>query len=416
MNIEQAVNRQLNKYPGIKKYIKRIYQVLMYAISSKIKSEGNIIRVSPDDKKEYFFGYYDKSQWNASGRYMLCMRANNTWSDVAPSEPADILLLDVNNNYEARVIATTHSWNVQQGCMAQWLGPDFEDTIIYNDFQEGKYCSIILNVLTGEKHILNNPVYAVSRDGQTALTLDFSRLHRLRKGYGYSNLPDSTADEKLPDSTCIWKINVKTGESIPLLKYTDFTSFHTREEMKNGEHKINHIMINPSGTRFMVLHKWFVGQRKYCRLATCNMDGTDFYALNDGYGASHCDWKNDEEIIAFTQYGDELPGYYLMKDKTQDYIHILKKFDNDGHPSYSPDRKFVVTDSYPNRARIADLKIFTDDDVSGDNAKVIARVFAPFKYDNDTRCDLHPRWSRDGKQICFDSVFEGHRGLYIVNL
>ena len=44
----------------------------------------------------------------------------------------------------------------------------------------------------------------------------------------------------------------------------------------------------------------------------------------------------------------------------------------------------------------------------------LARVFAPFKYDNDTRCDLHPRWSRDGSKIAFDSVFEGHRGLYSV--
>lgn len=416
MNIEQAVNRQLNKCPGIKKYVKRSYQLLMYAISPKIKSEGNIVRVSPNDNKEYFFGYYDKSPWNASGTYMLCMRANNTWSDVAPAEPADILLIDVNNNYAARVIATTHSWNVQQGCMAQWLGPNFEDTIIYNDFREGNYCSVILNVVTGKERVIKMPIYAVSRDGRTALTLDFSRLHRLRKGYGYSNLPDSTANEKLPHSTCIWKIDIESGEVKPLLNYTDFTNYHTREEMKNGEHKVNHIMINPSGTRFMVLHKWFVGQRKYCRLATCNMDGNDFYALNDGYGASHCDWKNDEEIIAFTQFGDELPGYYVMKDKTRQYRHIMKKFDNDGHPSYSPNRELIVTDSYPNRARVADIKIFKETDVTGDEAKVIARVFAPFKYDNDTRCDLHPRWSRDGKKICFDSVFEGHRGLYVVTI
>ena len=42
----------------------------------------------------------------------------------------------------------------------------------------------------------------------------------------------------------------------------------------------------------------------------------------------------------------------------------------------------------------------------------IAKVFAPFKYDNDVRCDLHPRWNKSGNAICIDSVFEGKRGLY----
>ena len=84
---------------------------------------------------------------------------------------------------------------------------------------------------------------------------------------------------------------------------------------------------------------------------------------------------------------------------------------------YSPiDKNLVVIDSYPNRARIADVKILRDNDPEGKDIKVIARVFAPFKYDNDTRCYLHPRWSRDGKKVCFDSIFEGHRGLYAVEL
>ena len=93
MGIEQKVNNQLNKFPSIKRIVKRYYQLVMYALSNKIKSEGNIVRVSPDDGKEYFFGYYDKTPWEITGRYMLCMRANNTWSDVAPKEPADILLI-----------------------------------------------------------------------------------------------------------------------------------------------------------------------------------------------------------------------------------------------------------------------------------------------------------------------------------
>lgn len=55
MSIEQKINYQLNKYPSIKKYIKRGYQFTMYALSQKIKSEGNIVRVSPNDGAEYFF-------------------------------------------------------------------------------------------------------------------------------------------------------------------------------------------------------------------------------------------------------------------------------------------------------------------------------------------------------------------------
>ena len=46
--------------------------------------------------------------------------------------------------------------------------------------------------------------------------------------------------------------------------------------------------------------------------------------------------------------------------------------------------------------------------------KRIARVFAPFRYDFDCRCDLHPRWSRDGKKVCIDSVHEGKRALYVI--
>jgi Tol biopolymer transport system component len=105
-----------------------------------------------------------------------------------------------------------------------------------------------------------------------------------------------------------------------------------------------------------------------------------------------------------------------LKDFSQEYLHLWPQFSNDGHPSYSPDGSRVVTDSYPNRSRIADIKILKDTDFSTNEAIVVARVFAPFKYNNDTRCDLHPRWSRDGSKICFDSVHEGNRGLYKVDL
>lgn len=419
MGLEQKINYQLNKYPVIKKYIKRGYQRLMYALSDKITSEGDIKRISLNDPdSEYFFGYYDKSPWDVSGRYILCMRAKDTWSVPDPIGEAEILLFDLKDGNSFRVITTTHTWNVQQGCMAQWLGPDFLNRIIYNDLRNGKYCSVILDVSSGKERVLPLPVYTVSSDGKTALSLDFSRLHSLRLGYGYAALPEETKGVALPDKTCIWKMDIETGEVSELLKYTDFASFQPRPEMleEGSVHKVNHLMLSPNGKRFMVLYRWFCGQRKYTRLITCNVDGTDMYVLSDDDAVSHCYWKNDEEILAFENKKDGGTGYYLMKDKTQEYEHLWKTIDNDGHPSYCPtDNHLVVTDSYPNRARVANIKLLRDDEPESEG-KIIAKVFAPFKYDNDTRCDLHPRWSRDGKAVCFDSVFEGHRGLYVVKI
>ena len=419
-SIEQAINFKLNKLPKVKKIIKRIYQLGCYAISKKVISEGDIIKMSPNDKgHEYFFGYYDKSPWDANMRYMICMRAKDTWTKSDPIDTADVLLIDTKDNCLVRKIATTHTWNVQQGCMSQWLGPDFNKQIIYNDLRNGKYCSMILNVDSGEEQLLPIPIYSVSSDGKTALSLDFSRLHNLRLGYGYAALPEATKGVALPDTTCIWKMDIETGEVTELLKYTDFASFQPRSEMleKDSVHKVNHIMISPNGKRFMVLYRWIIGQRKYTRLITCNIEGTDMFVLSDDDMVSHCYWKNDEEILAFKYNRDGGTGYYLMKDKTQVNKHLWAYISNDGHPSYSPlNDGTVVFDSYPDKRRIQEIKIANDKDIYGKDIKLIARVFSPFKYDNDTRCDLHPRWSRDGKKICFDGTFEGQRGLYIVNL
>lgn len=422
MQIEQIINQKLNKYPSIKKGIKRIYQRIMYFLSLKIKSEGNIIRVSPNDKEnEYFFGYYDKSPWDVTDRYMLCLKAKDTWSDVSPKKKADILLIDTEKSEteEGRIrkLGETKAWNVQQGCMLQWLGPDYNKKIIFNDFRDGEFCSVILDINTLEEEIIRAPIYTVSNDGKIALTLDFTRLYSLRPGYGYYNKKEETKDIPLPDTTCIWKINLETKEIKPLLKYTDFSKFKPRNEMLGDKviHKVNHLMLSPNGKRFMVLYRWFNGQRKYTRLITCNIDGSDMYLLSDDDMVSHCYWKNDEEILAFANKHKTGAGYYLMKDKTDKYIYCWTELSNDGHPSYSPNRNLIVTDTYPNRARVAEIKIMNGDEIKKE-VIVKAKVFAPFKYDNDTRCDLHPRWNHKGDKICFDSVFEGHRGLYIVKI
>ena len=413
--IEQAGKKMFEQFPVIKRSAKRVYQLASVATSKeKFKSEGDVVRVSPDDGYEYFYGYYDKSPWDATDRYMIAIKVKQAYKSVAPKEPGTVGVIDTQDNNKYIEIGTTHSWNVQQSCMAQWMGPDFETRILYNDCRDGKYCSVIYNFKERkEEKVLPMALYDVARDGSFGLSLDFSRLHRMRPGYGYSNLSEKTKGVLCPDTTCIWKVDIATGKVEELFKYTDMAAFESDESMIGAEHKVNHLMISPNGKRFMVLHRWFQKGRKHTRLVTVNVDKTEMYNLSDDVFVSHCYWKNDNEILSFLRKKETGDHYYLMKDKTQEYKMYWPELNTDGHCSYSPDGRFIITDTYPNRKRIASVYLCTEAD---NRSRRIARVFSPFKYDNDCRCDLHPRWNRKGDRVCIDSVHEGKRGIYTISI
>ena len=414
VTIEAWGKRAFEQFPFIKHSAKRMYHLVSYLLSGeKFKSEGNIIRLTPNDGFEYFYGYYDKSPWDASGRYMITIKVKQAYKTVAPKEPGEVVLVDTSDNNKIVEVGITHSWNVQQSCMAQWLGPDFKSRLIYNDYRDGRYCSIIYNVeQMREERVLPLPVYDVARDGSFALSLDFNRLHRMRPGYGYSNEPDRTKGRLCPDECCIWKMDIPSGKVTELFNYTDMAAFEPDASMAGAEHKVNHLMISPNGKRFMVLHRWFQKGKKHTRLVTCNVDKSEMYNLSDDVFVSHCYWKNDQEILSFLRKKATGDHYYLMKDKTQEYQLLWPELNTDGHCSYSPDGKYIITDTYPNRKRLASVYLCKEDGY----CKRIARVFAPFRYDFDCRCDLHPRWSRDGKKVCIDSVHEGKRALYVIPL
>jgi hypothetical protein len=344
---------------------------------------------------------------------MLYLRVEGASKHAASVNPADIILKNLVTDKE-EVIAQTHSWNVQQGCMLQWLGPDYSEKIIYNDFREGQYCSVILTVSTGKEMILPMPVYSISSDGTVALTLDFSRLNSFRPGYGYINMCDSSINDRCPDTPCIWRINIDNGRAEPLFTYKSLFDLKPRANMRDAYHKVNHIMINPSGNRFMFLHRWILDGVKYDRLLTADINGDELFILLDDDMVSHCNWKDDTTIIAWANTHKHGTHYYELRDKTNElFIFAKDRLQVDGHPSYSPNGRYIITDTYPNFQRKQKIILC---DTETQQIIEVAEIYANMKYKNETRCDLHPRWKRDSTEICFDGAQGKYRQVYTLKI
>lgn len=397
-----------------KKFIKAIVQKCIRPITGiyYCSVRHYIIRPITPKGQNAFFGYYDKCPWNKSQTQLLALQVDDAASAGDNDSLAQILVIDAKTK-EARTIATTHCWNTQQGCMLQWLGPDFNQKIIFNDFENGNFIAKIFDV--EQKRLIktiNSPIYDITKDGKTALSLDFTRLHTIRPGYGYKNIPCSNAGKNCPDEPCLWKINLQTNTTTPLLTYKQLAEFETRPEMESAFHKINHIMISPNGKRFMLLHRWYKNNQKFTRLITCDIDGKNLYNLSDDNMVSHCCWKNNDEILGFMNKSKTHEHYYLLKDKTRKYKMIWPGINEDGHCTYSHNGKYILSDTYPNIFGISRIIVGTESDIT---PKTISKFYSSRKFRDDVRCDLHPRWNYNDNQICIDSVNDGRKKIYIVD-
>jgi len=366
--------------------------------------------------KHHFFGYYDKCPWDRSGRYLLAMQIAFCDRQPQRAEAVTVGMADLKDGNRYVALDETAAWSWQQGCMLQWLGSASEREIIYNVVRDGHYASVIRDVQTGKVRELPLPVYGVSGDGRHAVSLDFDRLHRLRPGYGYAALPERFEDEPAPRAGGIRSMDLRTGENRLIVPIDWAARNRPDARFEGAQHWFNHLQFNPSGTRFTFLHRWTKtpGRNWSTRLYTAAPDGSDVRLLSDSGMVSHFDWRDDHTLLAWTQTKDRGPHFYLIDDRSGEHTVIAGGvLVKDGHCSYSPDRKWILVDTYPDRERKQALMLYRPAD---GRLVEIGRFYLPPRLTGPFRCDLHPRWNRDGTQLCIDSAHEPTRQVYVIDV
>ena len=210
---------------------------------------------------------------------------------------------------------------------------------------------------------------------------------------------------------------METGESKLIVSLADIYELTPPPaEFEGPQLWINHTLYNLNDTRiFFMARTQKPKERRQTAAFTVNLDGSDLRCiLPFSWGASHYDWLSAEKIMVTTNYQGKIMSHLLFTDGKEDYRMLgAGLLLRDGHGAFSDDERWMVTDSYPDELRMRTLMLL---DMENDSMLPLGRFYVPPVYTGPHRCDLHPGWNHKGSKICFDSVHENTRQVYIVEL
>ena len=392
----------LKQYLLYVRYLKSIGKKSRYARlpQYKLKGTGEVSMSG----KHCWFGYYDKSPLNVNSQYALFLKAGK---NAVEGEDAEVCLFDMKTK-EQRAVGKTRTWNWQQGAMEQWIDAN---TVSYNAFDENRqeYQTIRVNIETGEQTATCRAAYFYNKTFTKYLSLNFFRLDKFAKGYGYLFSVDAMAYAE----DGIWEVDVKDNKAELVLSLSEVISFEPKDYI-NCQHYINHVAYCPNERYIIFIHRWQVrGGEFVSRLLKYDLQEKKLVSLLDNGHVSHYCWKSDKELMIFATNERNEKGYMVVDIETGDNCLLEGLPTEDGHPTYSDDKKWVVTDTYPDNHRDQYLFLY-----STDEKKLcrVDRLHSPFKYFNENRCDLHPRWSKDNRYLLVDNTAKGVRTLKIYEI
>ncbi|MDF2721208.1 MAG: hypothetical protein K0Q59_883 [Paenibacillus sp.] len=376
------------------------------------------VRLTEGDLHQ-FYGYYDNPSFSGNDRYHLVHRVPFCDRLQQAGDRAEIGMIELASGaYTA--LAETTAWNFQQGSMLQWNPAAPDEEIIYNVTLDGQYRAAVLNVRTQAIRYMEQPVANVDPTGRLALSINFGRMFDFRPGYGYADIVDPFKNEHHPAEDGVYCIDVKTGASKLVLSLEAIWSFlKPIFQAEEAKLTINHITFNTDGSRFLFLARWTPASQQrghLTALLTANADGSGLQCLSTSTMQSHYHWRDPGK---FVMWGGGPEGSQLYEyddvpfDSGAPSVLDAGYFLRDGHCSYSPDRNWLLYDSYPDRDSLRHLYVY---DLKRKVGTTLGSYYSPPAITGDIRCDLHPRWSRSGTSISFDSTHEGHRHVYAMDL
>ena len=412
----------------------------------KLNNFTELVASTPNNF-DHSVGYHDFRPFNQINDKIIALHRYPLKNlSLADKVNIDICLWDYHNS-KIDKIDTTGAWSWEQGSRLQWLN---EKEIIYNKIDDGKLVSCIYNIQEKKKKILKNPVYSVSKKTKRILTLNYSRLWHLWKSYGYHVINEKIDYEENPKDDGVFLCDFDNNKKL-VLSIREAVELCGLQNIKNTSFFLSLPTFSPEGDKFVSYLRFHLKSDALASYFICTYINEPRNQLLASEKVSHFEWINNEKIVVWCRnlsphfqklrFNSFLEKYFVtylkkvvnklkpsLKAKMlSTHYHLIdlnnpnkitkldeKILTEDGHPQISGDGKYLVTDTYANKAGYQKLMLY--DLVKNKTHDVGEFKIADYLKRKDLKCDLHPRWNAKGNLISIDSSHEGSRQSYIINI
>lgn len=420
------------------------------------------VSIDTNSSSGYWFGYYNYDTLNYDQTKMLAQYVQHDAEVIKKGMIIDIGYF--NNAGDFFKLGESDSYSWPQGSMVQWLNSSSQDErIIYNLSKDGRLISKIIDLKTKEQKDIDWSIYGLTPDGKKSIALDMERSYWCR-AYHYESVANPEKEGKIAKGDGIFEIDLEKNTRKLLIPIEKIINVDKEAYFDEAKHWLEHIMVSPNGKRFCFLHRFTIGNLNdyETRLFIADIDGSNLQII-DGwrkFSWSHFGWNTDD---TFAIYAYELKCRKMLHTqssnigqniKTKNCVKSLVKalipktilrfaktmfksqttyyqyysivdgkfklkenfnypiFSIDGHPSFTNDGRYMITDTYPDDNQYQHLIVF---DTITHKGIVVAKIYAALHL-RPGSCDLHPKLCKDNSIVVVDSAFDGKHHMLKLRL
>ena len=441
------------------------------------KINWTVKRAIESTDKHYLFGFHDLLAWNHGNDRLLAIETERI--DVPPSSTNQYPIGYVDGERQFHKFGDTRTFNYPQGARQQWIGKTQQVIVndlrgnkviskIYDTDDKQQ-----VNELNYPTHVITDSGWAFGIDYGRLHRLGAYGYHGALDQFASEDAPEHVGILKhnihngeshlilsLKD-IANYKLDPSKGKHhyithLVLSPDQSRIAFLHRFKLSDGGETTRLCTIGINGADLRCLASGFMSHFDWMdnsNLMICGRIGSNVEKLRNStlYNLIPSDLLAVGKKLIKKAVGRKkgVPSANKFWLKVSDEINseITRVGEgimiSDGHPMFNPiDRKWLINDTYPNLEGIRELFLYNHTtnsrielgkfhminvhpdlklseeiliDIDPDIMKTVGLRDMAFTR-SGLHCDLHPRWSPDGKKVAFDSIHEGFRSIYVVQL